>query len=99
MSCGAPHPDPDPMPAGSGPHGRDLRLSLSRAQRSRSLSRSPSLSLALRQGATVRGRGQAGQLRKPGGAGGVLDERRVDGTELPGQLQPRSNPKPDPEQV
>ena len=93
------------MPAGSGPHGRDHRLSLSRAQRCRSRSLSLSRSLALRQGATVRGRGQAGQLRKPGGAGGVLDQRRVDGTELPGQLQRartlsltlnRSSPTPNP---
>ena len=93
------------MPAGTVSHGRDHRLSLSRAQRSRSRSPSPSLSLALRQGATVRGRGQAWQLRQPGGAGGVLDQRRVDGTALPGQLQRartlsltlnRSSPTPNP---
>ena len=69
-----------PMPADSGP---DHGLNLTRAQRTLSLS----LSLTLRQGAAVRGRGQAEQLRRPGGTGGVFVQRRVDGTELSGHLQ------------
>jgi len=69
-----------PMPADSGP---DHGLNLTRAQRTLSLS----LTLTLRQGAAVRGRGQAEQLRRPGGTGGVFVQRRVDGTELSGHLQ------------